>query len=573
MLNKTIMTKGDFLKADVFYQSEIEYARSLLKSDYSDFEIIGDEENYFYESLKDVLSNSSKGDSDNVCVIAVLCGSTNKSDIMKQVAGVVSSGKCKRCIICDDNNLPFNNKGIIVSEREFVCLAEDKSIFEKSEALQRIVTTNLLIFDKIIGPGSGNLDFLNVTDGKISVTDDDASVVRGYTYLRDALCAVLLSFNKLKGGNIYNVSSFKVSDYEMKQKLHMVFSDKFSFSCELNVQKEKKTKALCPLKIKSYGFSETDFDSAVYLTFSSAFGFEHDYNKNLSQYCSKLDILKKTEIEILKEIDRICKKNGIKYFLTGGTLLGAVRYGKSIPWDDDLDIGMLREDFEKFRKVCPQEIDKNKFAYASYTTEENCHYLFDKIRLKNTYFSTGFSSQYKIEDGVFVDVFVYDTTSPQKKNQSLHINLVKTAIRFLNLRWTGKADRSMNGYRLTRLVKPFVMKIPFKMLHRFSDNMLKLYNRKNSDYLIDGTGLNINRGAFRREYLEVLTETDFEGMCVPIPEKYDDFLKHVYGENYLSEPHLYQRTGTHDFVRLDLGEYITDNWEINKQQSLEGELF
>ncbi len=561
------------MKADVFYQSEIEYVRSCMKSDYYDFIIIGDEGNYFFESLKDVLCNSLKVASDDVCVIAVLCGSTHKSDIMKQVAEIVSSGKCKKCIICDDNGLPYNNKGVVVSEREFMCLTEDKSVIEKSETLQKIVSTNLLIFDKIIGPGSQNLNFINVTDSKISVADKDASVVRGYTYLRDALCAVLLSLNKLKSGNIYNVSSFKVSDYEMKQKIHALFSDKFSFSCELDVQTEKVTKALCPLKIKSCGFTETDFESAVYLTFSSAFGFDYDYSKNLSQYCSKLDILKKIETEILKEIDRICKKNGIKYFLTGGSLLGAVRYGKSIPWDDDLDIGMLRDDFEKFRKVCPQEIDGTRFTYASHTTEKNCHYLFDKIRLKNTYFSTGFSSQYKIEDGVFVDVFVYDATSSQKKKQSLHINLVKSAIRFLNLRWTGKADRSMNGYMLTRLAKPFVMKIPFKTLHRFSDNMLKLYHKKDSEFLIDGTGLNINRGAFKKEFLENLTEIDFEGICVPIPEKYDDFLKHVYGENYLSEPHLYQRTGTHDFVRLDLGEYITDNWEINKQQSLNGELF
>lgn len=561
------------MKSDIFYQSEIEYARSFLKSYYSDFVIIGEDGSYFFDALKDVFNGFSKGTSDKVCVIAVLCGNSNKAKLMKQAAEIVASGKCEKCIICDDNILPYNNKGFTVSEREFVCLTEDKSVIEKSKALQQAVPTNLLIFDKIIGPGCKNESLFNIADDKISATDDDVSVIHGYTYLRDALTAVLLSLDKLKNGNIYNVSSFKASDYEIKQKIHSLFSEKFSFECTLSAQTEKKIKALCPLKIKSEGFCETDIETAIYLTASSAFGFEHDYGKNLHQYCSKLDILKKTETEILKEIDRICKKNDIKYFLTGGSLLGAVRYGKSIPWDDDLDIGMLREDFEKFRKVCPLEIDKTKFAYASYTTEENCHYLFDKIRLKNTYFSTKFSSQYKIEDGVFVDVFVYDATSPQKKKQSLHINLVKTAIRFLNLRWTGKADRSMNGYKLTRLVKPFVMKVPFKTLHRFSDSMLKLYNGKNSDFLIDGTGLNINRGAFRREYLENLTAIDFEGIRVPVPEKYDEFLKHVYGENYLSEPSLYQRTGTHDFVRLDLGEYITDNWEINKQQSLDGELF
>lgn len=561
-----------FLTHDIFYQSEIEFARSALKSDYSDFVIIGEDGSYLYEVLKDVTSNVIKDDTQKKCVVAVLCGSKDKAKLMRQTSEFVLTGKCCRCIICDDNSLPCNDKGFAVSEREYICLTEDKTVIEESKELHKTVPANLLIFDEIIGPGCRNSKF-EIEDGKISVTDEDCAEVCGYTYIRDALSAVLLCLSALKNGNIYNVSSFKASDCEIKQKIHSVFNEKFSLVCTLSARTEKKMRALCPLKIKSEGFSETDFETAIYLTVSSTLGLEYDYSKNLNQYCSKLEILKRTENEILKEIDRICKDNGIKYFLTGGSLLGAVRYGKSIPWDDDLDIGMLREDFEKFRKICPFEIDKTRFAYASYTTEENCHYLFDKIRLKNTYFSTKFSSQYRIEDGVFVDVFVYDTTSPVRKKQNLHINLVKTAIRFLNLRWTGKADRSMNGYMMTRLIKPFIMRIPFKTLHRFSDKMLKLYNGKNSDFLIDGTGLNINKGAFRREYIENLTEIDFEGMCVPVPEKYDEFLKHVYGENYMSEPHLYQRTGTHDFVRLDLGEYITDEWQINKQQSLDGELY
>ncbi len=558
--------------SDIFYQNEIELACSALKSDYYDFVIIGEEGDYFYETIKKVFGNRSKNNPDNKCVIASLCGSNNKDRIMHCVAESVSSGKCKKCIICDDNTLTCNNS-FTVSEREYVCLVEDKGIIEKSIALQKIVPANLLIFDEIIGPGSNVKNIFNPADEKITVSDEDTYVTCGYTYIRDALLAVILAVTELKNGNIYNVSSFKASDYEIKQKIHSLFSEKFSFECSVSAKNEKKTKALCPLKIKSVGFCETDIETAVYLTVSSSMGFEYDYAKNLHQYCSKLDVMKKTELEILKEIDRICKKNDIKYFLTGGSLLGAIRYGGSIPWDDDLDIGMLRDDFEKFRKVCPLELDAVKFAYASYTTEENCHYLFDKIRLKNTYFSTKFSSQFAIEDGVFVDVFVYDTTSPQKKKQNLHINLVKTAIRFLNLRWTGKADKSMNGYKLTRLIKPFIMRVPFKTLHGFSDKMLKLYDGKDSDYLIDGTGLNINRGAFKKAFLETLIEIDFDGVKVPIPERSDEFLAHVYGENYLSEPAIYKRTGTHDFVRLDLGEYITDNWEINKQQSLNGELF
>ena len=64
------------------------------------------------------------------------------------------------------------------------------------------------------------------------------------------------------------------------------------------------------------------------------------------------------QLEIAKEIDRICKKNNIKYFLIGGSLLGAIRHQGFIPWDDDLDVGMLRDDYEKFLKVAGDELQE-----------------------------------------------------------------------------------------------------------------------------------------------------------------------------------------------------------------------
>lgn len=558
---------------NIFYQNEIEYARSLLKTDCSDYVIIGEAGDYLFETLKDVFKPCSDKKAENVCVIGVIYGSDNKEKLLQNISDAVSEYNCRKCIICDGNSLKPDSRGITVSEREYIFLTDEKNIVEKIKEMSKKVSVNLLVFDEIIGPGCKLREKFCFDDGKITISDEDMTGVYGYTYIRDALSAIILASQKLKTGNIYNVSSFKASDLEIKQEFYKLFSESFSLECCVSQQSGQKVRALCSLKIESRGFVPTDMKDALYLTASSHYGFPYDYGKNLPQYCSKLSILKKSELEILKEIDRICKENDIKYFLTGGSLLGAVRYGHSIPWDDDLDIGMLREDFEKFRKICPEVIDKTRFAYASYTTEKNCHYLFDKIRLKNTYFSTEFSSQYKIQDGVFIDVFVYDTTSPSVKKQKFHINLVKTAIRFLNVKWTGKADKSMNGYKLSLIIKPFVRFISFRLLHSFSDKALMFYSKKKSDYLIDGTGLNINRGAFKRSFVEELTEMDFEGMKVPVPVNYDEFLKHVYGENYLEEPCLYQRSGTHNFVRLDLGEYITDKSYDLSEQSLDGELF
>ena len=71
--------------------------------------------------------------------------------------------------------------------------------------------------------------------------------------------------------------------------------------------------------------------------------------------------LQMIELEMLLEVDRICKKCGIKYNIIGGTLLGSVRHKGFIPWDDDADVAMLREEYEKFKKACKKELDTTRF--------------------------------------------------------------------------------------------------------------------------------------------------------------------------------------------------------------------
>lgn len=574
------------MNRDVFYESEKEYARSVfLKSDvcFSHYVILGDEEDYLFSALKDLFMitgvsfscNYQPFDSQNFCVICLAHSFDFRENILSAAENLILTHGCKKCIIFDKNTLAKNDKGLYIAEREYIFMSKYDSVFEKSKEFNRRVPTVFLRSDKVVGPGYGFEEIFETVgkSGRVTISDKDSTDICGYTYIRDALTAIVMAIGKLKIGNVYNVSSFAFSAREFKHMLYNLFKERFSLACLVEAQSDFSVKSLCSLKIVSEGLALTSAEDAVYAMASSYFGFDYDYGKHLPQYCSKLDILKKLELDIFKEIDRICKKYNIRYFLSGGTLLGAVRYGKSIPWDDDLDIGMLREDFEKFRKVCPKELDGTNLAYASFDTEPDCHYLFDKIRLKNTYFSTEFSSGYRIQNGVFVDVFVYDNTFKSAKLQSLHINLVKTAIRFMNIKWTNKADKNMNGYLLSVLIKPLVKLFPYKVLHKFSEKSLSLCRKMKSHFLIDGTGLNINRGAFDRSCLENISEIDFEGITVPVPQNYDAFLKHVYGENYIEEPPVHKRGGTHDFVRLDLGEYIVDGVVETDEQSLDGELF
>ena len=113
------------------------------------------------------------------------------------------------------------------------------------------------------------------------------------------------------------------------------------------------------------------------------------------------------EVEILDEIDRVCKKNNIEYFLIGGTLLGAIRHKGFIPWDDDLDVGMTRENYEKFINIAPNELD-SKYYLDNFKTNTNCHLPFSKIRKNNTTMDEEATKNFNNHKGIFVDIFPFD---------------------------------------------------------------------------------------------------------------------------------------------------------------------
>lgn len=117
--------------------------------------------------------------------------------------------------------------------------------------------------------------------------------------------------------------------------------------------------------------------------------------------------LQSVELEMLKAVDKFCKENGITYFLDGGSCLGAVRHGGFIPWDDDIDVGMMRSDYERFVRLF-QENPPEGYSLHTHLNTENYSYLFAKVYREGTRFLARESLDAGLESCIYLDVFPYD---------------------------------------------------------------------------------------------------------------------------------------------------------------------
>lgn len=113
-------------------------------------------------------------------------------------------------------------------------------------------------------------------------------------------------------------------------------------------------------------------------------------------------------LELVKEVDRICRKNGIEYTLDGGTLLGAVREHGFLAWDDDADIAITRKEYNRFFEACKKDLDKDRFFLQEYRTDPDYPWGYSKLRMNGTEIVQVGQEHLKFKNGIFIDIFVYD---------------------------------------------------------------------------------------------------------------------------------------------------------------------
>lgn len=270
-------------------------------------------------------------------------------------------------------------------------------------------------------------------------------------------------------------------------------------------------------------------------------------------YDGKLSAVQHTLLGFLKEVDRICRKHQIKYFLGGGTLLGAVRHKGFIPWDDDADVMMLREDYDKFLGVLQDELPS---YITDQNTEEANHFAFTKLRLDDTILATEFSARFKgLHNGVFLDVLAQDKTSNKRLPQKLHIKMT-AQLRWLVLNKWRKTPMDANNKIVSFIGDVIKAILPLKTLEKMQNRMMTRYKGKDTGALYDSMGRNVERGAFPEEWLSEAVYVEFEDTKLPIPKEWDKYLTYLYG-SYMDMIPVSERHVSHDIVRIDLGRFIS----------------
>lgn len=298
-----------------------------------------------------------------------------------------------------------------------------------------------------------------------------------------------------------------------------------------------------------------------------------------SEELRKMQLL---QLDILKEVDRICRENNITYSLCGGTLLGAVRHKGFIPWDDDVDISMLREDYERFFSICATELNPKYYA-QSLETDPDYRWEYGRILLNGTKFVRCGQEHLKAQTGIFIDIIPCDSLS-----DNLFIRRVQRCLAFVMrkilyspvgaIAFKGTA-RGLGFWlmsRLSRKVPEYILHVIRKLTGKQETEFVEYYGimslrevtkrkvgtkafRKKRRQLATLSSreqilYDDNYGGLKRAWYSRIEDIQFEDFQAQTITDYDGWLSYEYGD-YMELPPIEERVAHQTVSDYSFGDY------------------
>ena len=254
------------------------------------------------------------------------------------------------------------------------------------------------------------------------------------------------------------------------------------------------------------------------------------------------------ELEILLEVKRICEKHHIRYSLYGGTLLGAVRHKGFIPWDDDIDIAMLRKDYEKFLQVAPEEISDRYYVESSRSNPDYV-YSFCKVKANDTVYMEECTSKLNVHQGIWIDIFPLDDI-PEISYEVMD----KRNIRWR--RWQTAVDYNAGITTLTKVTSAIYFKIlgilfRHKLVYQI-ERIMKEANSECGRFVVHyGCDYGYRKTLFPMKDFQDLIELEFEGYRFFAVREYHKMLTQMYGD-YMQLPPAEKQVSHHGIIRCEV---------------------
>ena len=244
-----------------------------------------------------------------------------------------------------------------------------------------------------------------------------------------------------------------------------------------------------------------------------------------------------TELEMVKIFKNICEENNLKYFVSGGTLIGAIRHNGFIPWDDDIDIMMPRSDYEKFLNIGQAYLPENFFLQYNKTEKRypNGH---AQIRNNNTtcFTSTSYKDLKSGKNcGIFIDIFPYD----EVPNDTIKRNKQARKVAFLKKMCSYKVY-SFKQSKLKKLIKTIISGVYFTF-HSVEKKIEKInalsqkYNGQTDTVALISFMPGYEKNVWDKALFDNAVMHKFEDIEIAIPEKYDAVLRLEFGD-YMQIP-------------------------------------
>ena len=256
-------------------------------------------------------------------------------------------------------------------------------------------------------------------------------------------------------------------------------------------------------------------------------------------------------LEILVYFEEFCRNNGLKFALCGGTCLGAVRHGGFIPWDDDIDVFMLREDYEKLQELWEKNADTSRYSCVRSSKTLNIHHSATEIKDNNTTFINKHSVDTDMNHGIMIDVIPVDGVPASKWRRFAQMvdSMIYCCFNFQRLpEHKGKLTYYATKIALGVFRSPGIRYWIWKGAER---RIAKYGTGKCAEVASFGEGATIMRMRFPTEWFRDVKYMDFEGHPMPVPADVDRYLTISFGD-YMQLPPEEDRVARHNAVFIDL---------------------